>query len=154
MITSFQHGQHQQGSSEFLENTMTVAYESVLYNYGTVKFNNEPAGFADLNYDKAPSPLTPQGGGTNSILGPGGILDSVQGVSHSITDGNYIGAGLTAYQAFTKNSNQNLAAMAQTELTQIANGILQGDTNVLNRLALPKPAPTNGSLAEQQSIGD
>ena len=155
VITGFQHGQHQQGQSEFMENTMTLAYETVLYNYGTVKYDKEPTGFATLAYDKTPSPLTPQGGGTNSILGPGGLLNSVQGISENLTNGSnasYAQAGLTALRTFNNIKGQNLLGMAGTELKNIGLGILNGDTNTLNRLSIPKAGPNRGSLGSQQAI--
>jgi hypothetical protein len=168
-ITSFQHGQHQQGQSEFLENTMTVAFETVLYNYGTVLYDGEPDGFATLNYDKTPSPLTPAGGGTSSLLGPGGLLSAAQGISQSMAsstipvinpDGstgtatNYLGiaqTGLQGLRAFNNIKGQNLLGLAGAELKTIGKGILSGDTNTLNRLSLPAPGPSKGSNSVIQS---
>jgi hypothetical protein len=150
VITNFSHGQHQQGSNEFLENTMTIAYESVLYNYGTTKVGGEPSGFATLNYDKTPSPLSPQGGGTNSIFGPGGAASAVQGVSNSLSDGNYLGAGLTAAKSINNFKNANWGTMAKTELSSIGMGILSGDTNTLNRLSLFQSGPAAGQLGSSQ----
>jgi hypothetical protein len=150
VITNFSHGQHQQGSNEFLENTMTVAYESVLYNYGTIKVGGEPSGFATLNYDKTPSPLSPQGGGTNSIFGPGGAISSVQGVSNSLSDSNYLGAGLTAAKSINNFKNANWGTMAKTEMSSIGSGLLSGDTNTLNRLSLFKSGAPPGQLSSAQ----
>jgi hypothetical protein len=157
MITSFQHGQHQQGSSEFMEHTMTVAYETVLYNYGSVKMTvkekevAEPRGFATHSYDKKPSPLTPQGGGTNSILGPGGALSSVQGVSNAVSDNNWAAAAVMGVNGLN-NAKTITAAQAGYELKNIADGILRGDTNVLNRLAIPKASTPTTSMSQQNAI--
>jgi len=153
IITGFQHGQHVQGQNEFMENTMTLAYESVLYNYGTIKHGAEPAGFATLNYDTTPSPLTPQGGGTNSIFGPGGLASAVTGVSSEVDNKNYAAAALTAARALTTASRGNVVNQAKTELSMFASGILAGDTNVLNRISLPKPQ-ANGTNSSQQAISD
>jgi hypothetical protein len=150
VITSFQHGQHQQGQNEFLENSMTLEYETVLYNYGTFKFGGEPAGIMP-DYDKQPSPLTPGGGGTTSLLGPGGVLDSASGISSQISGGNLLGAGLIAGQTFNKLKGQNLGAMAGAELKNIGMSILSGDSNALNRLALPKAGAANGTDSLIQS---
>jgi hypothetical protein len=155
IITSFQHGQHQQGQNDFLENTMTIAYETVLYQYGTVKFDNEPAGFATTVYDKTPSPLTAAGGGTTSILGPGGLLSAVQGISQDVsgkTGLGYAAAGLTALKSYSNLKGQNVLGMAGTELKNIATGILSGDTNTINRLSIPKPNPTNGQKRIDQPV--
>jgi hypothetical protein len=163
-ITSFGHGQHDysQGNG-ILENTMTVAYETVLYNYGTVKVGAEPNGFATLDYDKTPSPLTPQGGGTTSLLGPGGLLDAANGIGQSMqrtqenADGtesanpNWLGAGITALKTFNNLKGQNILGMAGAELKNIGQGILRGDKNTLNRLALPKAGVGNGTNSLVQS---
>lgn len=159
IITGFQHGQHMQGQNEFLENTMTLAYETVLYNYGSVLYNGEPSGFATLNYDKTPSPLTPQGGGTSSLLGPGGLLNAAQGISQSLAPNangqlNPLGvlqAGVTGLRAFNNIKGKNVLGMAGAELKNIGVGILQGDTNTLNRLSLPKPAANYGTNSVIQS---
>ena len=142
IITSFQHGQHAQGQNEFLENTMTVEYETVIYNYGTYKYGGEPAGIMP-DYDKQPSPLTPGGGGTTSLLGPGGLLASADGIAQQVGDRNLLGAGLIAGQTFNKLKGQNLGALAGTELKNIGMSILSGDSNALNRLALPKAQAAN-----------
>jgi len=151
-ITGFQHGQHQQGQNDFLENSMTVAYETVLYNYGDIAVGGEPDGFATLNYDKVPSPLTPIGGGTTSILGPGGLLSTAQGIGQSMSNGplGVIGAGIAGARAFNNLKGQNLLGMAGAELKTIGMGILQGDTNTLNRLSLPR-AGGNGTNSTVQS---
>jgi hypothetical protein len=164
-INSFQHGQHDQSKQEFMENTMSVSYESVIYNYGTVKTGTNPPGFATLNYDKGPSPLTAKGGGTTSILGPGGLVSDVTGIASSLSppgnnpDGTprtagvlgFAGAGLTAIRGYNNLKGQNLLGMAGTELQSIATGFLNGDTNTLNRLKLPTPA-NPGSYSAQQGI--
>ena len=156
IITSFQHGQHQQGQSEFMENTMSIAYESVLYNYGTVKMENEPTGFATLTYDKAASPLSPVGGGTASIFGPGGLVNTVTGISEQLDKGplGYVAAGLSVARTFNNLKGKNLLGMAGAELKNIGKGILQGDTNVLNRLSIPRAKTGNGTLSVQQQIKD
>jgi hypothetical protein len=144
-ITGFQHGQHSQSETTgLMENTMTVSFETVLYKYGTVKIGGEPTGFATLDYDKQPSPLSPGGSGTASILGPGGLLDSASGVSQAVGSNNYLGAGLIAAQSYTKLKGQNLGAMAGTELKSLGLSIISGDNNALNRLALPKAQNANG----------
>ena len=153
VITSFTHGTHNNSSTtEFMENSMTVEYETVLYNYGTVKSGGEPSGFAIPSaYDKQPSPLTPGGGGTASLLGPGGLLDSATGAYQQMSTGNYLGAGLVAAQTYTKLKGQNIGAMAGTELKNIGLSILSGDSNALNRLALPKAQVSSGTLSKVQA---
>jgi hypothetical protein len=74
IITAWNHGQVDQSSnSGTMEGQMTIAYESVLYGTGEVA-NNNPKGFANLKYDKAPSPLSIFGGGTSTLFGEGGVI--------------------------------------------------------------------------------
>lgn len=153
-ITSFGHGQHQQGQNEFLENTMQVAFETVIYNYGTIKVGENPDGFATLNYDKTPSPLTPAGGGTSSILGPGGLISAASGIGNSLSAGGPLGAlqaGVQGLRAFNNLKGQSLLGLAGAELKTIGLGILSGDTNTLNRLSLPTATPANGTNSVVQS---
>lgn len=155
VITNFSHGQHTQGQNEFLENSMTITYESVLYDYGTVKTGENPTGFAELNYDKGPSPLTPQGGGTNSIFGPGGLTSAVSGVVTGLSSNSATGilaAGVTAARSYNKLNGQNLLGMAGNELKTIASSMIAGDTNTLNRLFLPSsnPAADQGQFVSSQ----
>jgi hypothetical protein len=89
MITAFSHDQpnssEQSGGSA--ECTMSVAYEAVYYDIGTVK-SGDVLGFAQEHYDKLPSPLSIAGGGTGRIFGEGGILDGIGGVAENIANGN------------------------------------------------------------------
>jgi hypothetical protein len=131
IITQYRHGTHQNGQDSTMENTMTISYETVLYASGQTKVAR---GFADLFYDKSPSPLTPAGGGTNSILGPGGIVSAL---SESITDGSGGNWGSTAFKlvrGYEKNKNVDLANLAQGELTQAFTNILRngGSTGQLS----------------------
>jgi len=61
-----------------------------------------------------------------------------------------IGAGIAGARAFNNLKGQNLLGMAGAELKTIGMGILQGDTNTLNRLSLPR-AGGNGTNSTVQS---
>jgi hypothetical protein len=105
---------------------MTIAYESVLYGSGYVT-PNTVKGFADLHYDKSPSPLTSAGGGTNSIFGPGGILSTVDEVIADGGSGTVQGFGSAAFKLFRgyqKNKNVDLKGMAKQELYKAGTDIL------------------------------
>ena len=158
MITSFNHGQHDYSQTNgTMEHTMTVTYETVIYNYGTVKVGENPKNFATLVYDKTPSPLSPAGGGTSSILGPGGLLDSASGIGENLSSGGVLGAlGAvnTAAKTYNNFKGKNILGIAGAELKNIGLGILQGDTNVLNRLALPKAGSGNGTNSLVQNGND
>ena len=143
-ITSFKHGRHDANpGSEVLDHTMTIAYETVLYASGYVT-KNTVKGFADLHYDKSPSPLTPQGGGTNSIMGPGGILDAADTIFRQGLAGGVKGYGAAAFtllRATEKNKNVDLRGLAKTELVQAGMDILNGK-NPLDRTFIPNIGST------------
>ena len=136
VITAFRHGQHQGGVSEAMSNEMTVAYETVIYGAGQVS-KETVKGFADLHYDHSPSPLTPAGGGTKSILGPGGAYDAASTAVNSLGT-NPAGAAFAAYRSYQNLKNTDLKAAAKAELTQYGKDLLRGQ-NPLNRFFVPVP---------------
>lgn len=170
MITNFSHGQHQAGSSDPMGHDMTIAYETVLYATGKVS-STTVHGFADIHYDKTPSPMTVAGGGTRSILGEGGLLDS--GVQ-ALNSGSLAGGLFKAFRGYQNLKNTDLAATAKKELTSLGMDILKGN-NPLNRIFVPNagnlaggspiyeygkgtpyPAPTNAAndaISNGQGIG-
>lgn len=125
MITAFTHGQHDVGTQGTLDHTMTIGYETMLYASGYVT-KNTVRGFADLHYDKAPSPLTPLGGGTNSIMGPGGILSAIDGAIAAGGSKSYGSAAFQLATVFQKNKNADLRGMAKNELITAGVDILNG----------------------------
>ena len=56
-IDQFQHDRMDQSASEFTLNSMTLSYETVLYNRGRTQIGNAPTGFGEAHYDRIPSPL-------------------------------------------------------------------------------------------------
>ena len=100
MIGSFNHDNLDQADGTgIMQNTMQIVYESVLYKSGIINKNNVP-GFASIHYDHEPSPLTVLGGGTNSIFGPGGVVDGVGSVIRNVQSGNILGAILSATNTY------------------------------------------------------
>jgi hypothetical protein len=90
-VTAWQHGDAGYSTNEFNETTMNIEYESVVYSSGTVS-RDTPKGFANLYYDNVPSPLTVAGGGTATLLGEGGVLDGLESIFGSVTDGSAFGS--------------------------------------------------------------
>jgi len=71
MITDWSHSPVASADGETATNTITIAYEAVHYERGFIEAgaNGNPVGFGDRShYDVTPSPLTPEGGGTNDLL--------------------------------------------------------------------------------------
>ena len=124
-ISAFAHGSHNNGENGILEHTMTVNFETVLYASGYITGENVK-GFAKLHYDKSASPLTALGGGTNSIMGPGGILSAVDTIIGAGGAGNFGTAAFTLVRAFQKNKNTNLLGLAKTELITAGRDMLKG----------------------------
>lgn len=136
IIKSFQHGQHNAaGTADILEHQMTVEFESVLYSQGSVT-QNLVTGFGDIHYDKSPSPLNPISGGTHSILGPGGIVNSASDLVMDLNHGNLATALFTGARLTNGMKGLNLGVMAKTEATSLTKGILTGN-NPFGTVAIP-----------------
>ena len=125
VIGSFSHDNLDQADGTgVMNNTMQILYETVIYKSGIVNKNNVP-GFATINYDNSPSPLTVLGGGTNSIFGPGGIVDGVGSVIRNVQSGNILGAILGASNTYN-NAKKIKKSAVKEELKGIAkDGILE-----------------------------
>lgn len=141
LIKDFSHGQHNSSSTEPMEHSMTVEYETVLYAHGKVTNSSVP-GFADLYYDKRPSPLSPAGGGTQSVLGPGGILESAAEISEDLETGNIVSALFKGARVTNGLKGANLGAMASIAAASLGKGILgslggTGETNPFGSIAVP-----------------
>lgn len=92
IVTEWSHDNlDQNDSTKILANRMSIAYETVLYNKGSISKSN-PANFATQYYDTTPSPLSIGGNGNNSLFSPGGIIDGASSVFGSLASGNILGA--------------------------------------------------------------
>jgi hypothetical protein len=88
MVTDWNHDTLDQADgAKILSNKMTVAYETVLYKEGQVT-KTAPERFSSVYYDTSPSPLSISGNGTNTLLGPGGILAGASAIFGS--EGNIL----------------------------------------------------------------
>jgi hypothetical protein len=125
VIGSFAHDNLDQADGAgVMNNTMQILYETVIYKSGIINKNNVP-GFATINYDNSPSPLTVLGGGTNSIFGPGGVVDGIGSVIRNVQSGNILGAILGASNTYN-NAKKIKKSAVKEELKGIAkDGILE-----------------------------
>ena len=125
VIGSFSHDNLDQADGAgIMNNTMQILYETVIYKAGIVNKNNVP-GFATINYDNSPSPLSILGGGTNSIFGPGGIVDGIGSVMRNVQSGNILGAILGASNTY-RNAKKIKKSAVKEELKGIAkDGVLE-----------------------------
>lgn len=135
-ITNYSHGRHSASSNGTLDISMTVSYTTVLYSSGYIIPDNTVSGFGILHYDQSPSPLTPAGGGTNSITGPGGILNAIDNVLGDARDGNFAGAAFNTFRAIQKNKNVDLKGLAKSELITAVKDIAN-QKNPTDRFFIP-----------------
>lgn len=150
-ITSFQHGEHIAGEYVPIEHTMQVAFEAIKYQSGTVS-SNTVQGFAEIHYDQTPSPLSSVGGGTTSILGPGGLVEGVSDVVENLSTGNFLGAALGAVRTANNFKNTSLKDVAAGELAQIGKDILRGQ-NPQSPIFVPTASSIKDGLSKAvQSI--
>lgn len=152
IITAYRHGTHQNGQDGTMENQMTISYESVLYAGGQTRVAR---GFADLHYDKAPSPLTPAGGGTNSILGPGGIVNVLDDVIINGDNRSWGARAFSLVRGYEKNKNVDLMNLAKGELTQAFTNVLRGGSfsSALNQTYIPyRGATVNSGTGFQSAL--
>lgn len=140
-ITSFQHGMHTSGEYSPMEHTMQIAYEAVQYENGPVS-NGTVLGFSEIHYDHSASPLSSIGGGTQSILGKGGLIEGAGDVITNLQNGNFLGAALGAVRTANNFKKMDLKKAAAAEFTQIGKDILRGQ----NPLS-PVFVPTASSIA-------
>jgi len=119
IIGSFSHDNlDQTDGTGIMSNTMQVFYETVIYKSGIVGKVAVP-GFATLNYDNEPSPLTVLGRGTNSIFGPGGVVDGIGSTIRNLREGNILGAILSASNTYN-NAKKIKKKDVKAELRGIA----------------------------------
>lgn len=103
IITNFQHGEHAQGGeSGTLENTMSIQFQAVKYQYGQVS-EDTVTGFAYLTYDSRQSTM----GTTNitdrdvhdlaeGMTGLGGIINNLKNLNGTAIAGAALSAGASA----------------------------------------------------------
>ena len=143
VIGSFSHDNLDQADGAgIMNNSMQILYETVIYKSGIINRNNVP-GFATINYDHSPSPLTVLGGGTNSIFGPGGVVDGIGSVMRNFNDGNILGAILSA-----SNTYNNAKKIKKKDVKEELKGIAKEGV-----LEIGKQAGTITNPIAQFSVG-
>jgi len=158
MINEWSHDtyDYSQGNG-VMENSMTVSYETVKYYSGAIGStpNTSVKGFAQNdNYDQQKSPLS-RPGGSRSVLGQGGLIDTGLGIIGDLESGSVagvIGAVQKAGTAYNTFKGQNLKSIVKNEAIGTVQGVLRstisgtpggldttGIRNVLNRPIFPTP---------------
>ena len=138
-----------------MKNDVTIEYETVKYYSGAIggqKPSSKVAGFADpAHYDIVPSGIT-RPGGSQSVFGQGGLLDSVAGTAEdlqALASGqgglqNVIGAVGGAVAAYNQATNKNLIPGLRAEVKQGAAAAAVSYTgaaiNSTNKAIFPRSA--------------
>ena len=160
VIGSFSHDNLDQADGGgVMNNTMQILYETVIYKSGIINRNNVP-GFATINYDNSPSPLTVLGGGTNSIFGPGGVVDGIGSVIRNVQSGNILGAILGASNTYNnakkikkKNVKEELKGIAKEGVLEIGKQAGQ-ITNPVAQFSVGAVAAGAAVVASAITLGD
>lgn len=153
MITDWRHDtyDYSQGTG-IMEHQMTLRYETVKYYQGQIDTSRPSAnikGFADpARYDTKRSPLDRLGVNA-SILGQGGLVDTVGGIVNDLQSGSVLGiigaaqkAG-SAYQTFKGKNIQSIVrneanAIAQDVIRQQLPGAVRQTANAVDGFFFPK----------------
>ena len=142
-----------------MQNTMQVLYETVRYRTGKVD-KGSITGWATIHYDNEPSPLSVLGKGTNSIFGPGGVIDGVGSVIRMARGGNILGAIIGATNTYN-NAKKIKKGSAKEELKGIVKeGVLEVGkqagtiTNPIGNFAIGAAAGTALTIATAKGLVD
>jgi len=108
----------------------------VLIEAGAIQRDN-PQGFATLHYDNTPSPISPLGGGTDSIFGSGGVLAGISTAFGLAKSGNFLGALLSGASAFKTIKRGKATRGVKEEIFGLAGTFLSGARNNLGATSRP-----------------
>jgi hypothetical protein len=124
MISDWSHDTYDYSQGDgVMEHNVTLQYETVKYYSGAIgaaRPDTNATGFADpALYDTEPSALS-RPGGTRSVLGQGGLIDTGIGAIGSLANGDVLGAVQSAGAAYQTFKGQNLRAVLQQDVLDIA----------------------------------
>lgn len=115
-----------------MENSMTVDYETVVYNQGAIDGkspDNIISGFAQKGYyDRTVSPIAVPGSNGN-ILGQNGLIAGAGGAIEALAGGNLAGAAKIAGVTYNTFKNINLKDTLKAEVTNAITGALLNNSN-------------------------
>lgn len=153
MITEWNHDQYDYAQDGgIMENTMTIAYETVKYysgGIGKARSDTNVQGFADPNsYDNVKSPLS-RPGGTQSILGQGGLLDTGIGIYEDLQSrsvAGVIGAIQKAGTSYNTWKNADIKSVVKEESIGATTDYLR---NTLPGQVRSQPSGGGPSISQQ-----
>lgn len=148
-ITSWRHGNHDSSLGDgIMENTMTLAYETVKYRTGYVN-PVDVNGFSLLHYDNTASPIS---NGSSSVFTDAIISGAVNGATKDLARPNGTGSGvgvlgsiLNAYKFYNTAKNVDIGGVAKQVLGQVAGQVINGAVNgAINNVFFPTVNGTGG----------
>jgi hypothetical protein len=154
LITNWDHDTYAyEDDAGIMQNTMTIRYETVKYYTGAIGGVRPSAavpGFASPEYyDQVQSPLS-KPGGTRSILGQGGLLDTGVGIVEDLQAGSVaglIGAVQKAGTAYGTFKGADLRAIVNEEARGAARDVLR---NTIPAQVREQPNGNPGALQGTQ----
>jgi hypothetical protein len=160
IITNFSHDQYTYDTGNgIMENKMTIDYETVVYNYGSLDGRDPTTivtGFGgEQNYDRTPSPIMVPGA-NGTALGKGGLVDAAGGFIDSPQEFNTAGAINTSNAVYNGLKNPNLEENAAVQLTNsFTNALVNKPSNRNAPFFVPGANQTPGllGLAGAPTIG-
>jgi len=163
LIQSFNHdtpNSSDQGSAG-AECNMTLAYEAVTYDVGSIR-SGKVKGFAIDHYDKSPSPLSAAGGGSRSLFGVGGVIEGAADVIGAISNGTAFSSleNIVNTASTIANTAQNIKGLTKAGVKQEGVGLITGGAllvagsaiNSLKGTYFPSSSSSPGPTASQISL--
>jgi hypothetical protein len=133
LITNWSHDQYSYAEGGgIMQNSMTVAYETVKYYSGAVgdPRNGGDAniiGFADpAHYDKTTSPIA-RPGSTTTVFGQGGLLETGAGIIGDLQSGSVLGLIGAVQKGARLNQtykNKDISSIARSEARTLGKNVL------------------------------
>lgn len=155
IIESWQHDTLENSAgADPVQNSMSVAYESVFYADGPIDEGNSPKGFGTVHYDNTPSPIA--AGSSSSLFGSAGILAGGTSVLGDIASGKAdLGTLLTAART-VKNAKDLTKEGVRNEAFQVAGQTIRTatGTNVsgLANTSFPKSGGNGTQTTEAVAV--
>lgn len=151
IIEQFEHDTVDQTVSELTMNRLVVSYESVQYGRGYTANGNAPTGFADVHYDKMPSPISIQGGASpGNIFGQAGVIAGIDNSINAFKNGNILGGLISSANTLKNINNLNKANLIKEGTTLLENLAI----GTINNINFPNSNKTNTTTVATQRTFD
>ena len=129
VITNWSHDQYDYSQSAgIMQNSMTIAYETVKYYSGGLGKPDRNVAWPDeAHYDNTRSPLS-RPGSTASIFGQGGLLDTGEGIISDLQSGSVLGllgAAQKAGTAYNTWKGKDIKSVVAAEATSLGKQVIQ-----------------------------